>query len=465
MHKVTVDGGNSKKILWAEDGELLSKLLLENNIAVEHPCGGRGTCKKCTVIVNGESVLSCKYVIKGDTVVGIPIVSSIATASFGEETDCTSEEMCLCLDLGTTTMVLALMQENGGKIVKSVTRNNPQRAFAADVMSRVEYAAKNGTEKLRKILIEELNCMLQELCAYEIDTLYVAGNTVMLHLFFGTDPSGVGRAPYTPVFLEQKNMPAEYLGIKNVGTVISLPGISAFVGADIVAGLGYVGDAEEEKYNFLVDLGTNAEVVLYSKDKLYCTAAAAGPCFEGVNISSGMSATEGAIYSVSGYGHKTIGDCAPKGICATGLIDAMALMLDYEVIDETGFMEEKEFEVAEGVRLTQGDVRQFQLAKSAICSAMEALRKKADIDYDCIDKVFVAGGFSSKMNIGNAVKVGLFQKGLREKICPVNNSCLLGLVKYASTKSDLSHFTKKAEYVDLAADEYFQDLFIENMGF
>ncbi len=463
MHKVTVYDSDNKKIMWAEDGELLSKLL-ENNTDLEHPCGGRGVCGKCTVIINGEETLSCKYEVKGDIDVKIPFKGKIATADAGEETNRITEKVCLCFDIGTTTLALALVSAEEKKIIRTVTGNNPQRVFAADVMSRIDYASKNGTEKLQKVLINELNSMIEELCDRRVDTMFVAGNTTMLHLFFGIDPSGMGYAPYESAFLDKKKMPAENLGIINVGEVVSLPCISSFVGADIVSGLGYTMFSENGKYNLLIDLGTNAEVVLYSKNALYCTAAAAGPCFEGVNISCGMSAVEGAVYSYTGNMCLTVGNCEPKGLCATGLIDVVALLLEWGFLDESGFLEE-DFEIAKGVTITQEDIRQYQLAKAAICAAVEALVKKARISFEDIDKVYVAGGFSSKMNLGNAIRTGLLPREVIGKFCPINNSCLKGLVKYACEKNDFGMFLKNAEYVDLAKDEYFQDLFIEKMGF
>lgn len=462
MHKITISGKDNR-ILFAEDGAVLSDVLNENGEGVEHPCSGKGICKKCTLLVDGETVLSCQYKIKSDILVQIPRKGNIATAAAGKETGVTTENMCLCLDLGTTTLALALISDKGD-IVKSVTRNNPQRSFGADVMSRIDYAAKNGVERLQKVLIDELNLMIDYLDGGKVGTLFVAGNTTMLHTFFGVDPSGIGQAPYTPEFLEQKKMPAEEVGIKNVEEIISIPNISAFVGADIVSGLGFIQMPCEDKYNFLIDLGTNAEVVLYSKDKLYCTAAAAGPCFEGVNISNGMSAVEGAVYSYVGNRALTIGGGEPKGICATGLIDVIATLLQWEIVDETGFMEE-DFEIAKGVSLNQKDIRQFQLAKSAICATILTLLKKAEIGFDDVEKVYVAGGFSAKMNVGNAIKTGLLPKEVRGKICAVDNSCLQGLIKYACEKNDFEVFLKNAEYVDLAKDEYFQDLFIEKMGF
>ncbi|MBR5535627.1 MAG: DUF4445 domain-containing protein [Clostridia bacterium] len=461
MYKIIIE--NSGAVYEANDGELLSELLIRYGEMFEHPCSGKGICKKCTLTVDGESVLSCQYKIKSDIVVELPEKEAIATADAGKETGRVTKNMCLCLDIGTTTLHLALVSADEGAIVKSLVHNNPQRALGADVMSRIEYASRNGVYKLQRVLIDEVNQMIDE-TGEKVTTLYVAGNTTMLHTFFGIDPSDMGQAPYTPVFLDKKRMSGEDAGIRNVREVISLPNISAFVGADITAGLNFAEMPCKGKYNFLIDLGTNAEVVLYGNDKLYCTAAAAGPCFEGVNISSGMSATEGAIYSYTGNMCLIIGGGRAKGICATGLIDAIAVMLEEEIIDETGFMEE-DFEIKDSVKLTQGDIRQFQLAKSSIYSAVIALLKKAGIDFCDIDKVFVSGGFSSEMNLGNAIRAGLLPEEVRGRFYSVNNSCLGGLVKYACEKNDLDMFLKNAEYVDLASDKNFQELFIENMMF
>lgn len=469
MHKVTVICEGQKRIIYVEDGSLLSSVLIRENIDIEHPCSFKGICKKCCVEVNGKREFSCRYRVDGDITVKVAEKSNIMTASTGEESSSVTENMCLCLDLGTTTMVLALVAEDDGKIVKTLTANNPQRAFAADVMSRIEYASKNGVEELCRAVREKVNDMTQELLEYaegkKIERCYVAGNSTMLHLFFGVPCESMGYAPYTPVFLEEKKVRAEEVGLEGVKEVVSPEGISAFVGADIVAGLGYVEKRSKGEYNFLIDLGTNAEVVLYSKNRLYCTAAAAGPCFEGVNISCGMSAVEGAICSCTEYGFKTVGGIDAKGICATGLIDAVSLMLKHGVIDSSGYMEEKEYNLADNVTLTQADVRQFQLAKGAICSAMEALLRIAGISFDDVERVYVSGGFSSKINFSNALSVGLFPRECQGRLEAVDNSCLKGLADYASGKIDLSRFRRNAEYVDLAADEYFQELFIENMGF
>lgn len=468
-HKVSITEDGKEKTVFASDGERLKDVLLRENIAFEHPCGGMGKCGKCAAVINFETVLLCRYEIHEDINVIIPKKEAIATNTVAGETGKTTKDMCLCLDLGTTTLVMALVSCDDKTVIKTVTKNNPQRAFAADVISRIEYAEQNGTDKLRKVLTDEVCKMIDGLlCDFGIEklpTLYVVGNTVMLHILFGENPSGMGRAPYKAVFLDEREISGAQIGSGKIEKIVSMCSIAPFVGADITAGLNYVDRAQCGKYNLLIDFGTNAEIVLYGEDKCYVTSAAAGPCFEGVNISMGMSAVEGAIYSYTGRSVFTIGNAKPKGICATGLIDVIKVLLDGEYIDKSGFCEDGVCEIADGVSINQDDVRKFQLAKSAIRSATEALIKKANVGYDVIDKVFVAGGFSSKMNVGNAFAVGLFPKKLAGKTVCVNNSALLGLVKYSCGEYDVSHLVKNAEYVDLARDEYFEEKFIENMMF
>ncbi len=469
MHCVSLTENGKEKTVLASDGEKLKDVLLREKIATDHPCGGMGKCGKCKVTVNGEEVLSCQYEIHADITAEIKKNQAIATNAVTDETGCAAKNMCFCLDVGTTTLVLALVNRDEKKVIRTVTENNPQRAFAADVISRIEFSEKNAVEVLRKVLTDVICKMIDDIAnefeTPKIQNLYVVGNTVMLHILFGEDPSGMGRAPYEAVFLTERMMTGREIGTDKVEKIISMCSIAPFVGADITAGLNYVGRAKCGKYNFLVDLGTNAEIVLYGENVCYATSAAAGPCFEGVNISMGMSATEGAIYSYTGRNVFTIGNVKPKGICATGLIDAIKVLLDGEFIDKSGFCEDGECEIAENVSINQEDVRKFQLAKAAIHSAMEALVKKAGIGYDAIDKLFVAGGFSSKMNMGNAFAVGLFPKKLVGKTVCVNNSALLGVIKYSCGEYDVRSILKNAEYVDLAGNEYFEKRFIENMTF
>ncbi len=342
MYKVKI----GDEVIYAEGGEILSDVLLKHKKPVEHPCGGRGTCKKCKVNVNGKEELSCRYVINSDIEVSLSGTENIISETGADTTGSITKNLCFALDIGTTTIALALVSLDEGKIVKVITGTNPQRAFGADIMTRISYCRQNSQNELNRVVIAEINRLIGEFGIERIDTMYVAGNVTMLHLFFNVDCSSIGVAPYTPVFLESKSADAEDIGIIGVGKVISLPSVSSFVGADIVAGMNYTGFPSDGKYNLLVDLGTNAEVVLFSENSGLATAAAAGPCFEGANISFGMSATSGAVYSFSLKQNrekdvKTISDVPAKGICGTGLIDIIAELVKANIIDETGYMEDE----------------------------------------------------------------------------------------------------------------------------
>lgn len=459
MRKIKIDD----EILFADDGEKLSDILIKNGKKTAHPCGGRGVCGKCNVFVDGRKELSCQYKIHSDIEVVIPDAEEILSVTGADESERSTENMCFVLDIGTTTLALALVSLDEKKVIRVITSTNPQRIFGADVMSRIDYCRKNGVDEIQKVLSYEINRMIEAFEISEIDRMYVSGNTTMLHLFLGVDCSSMGVAPYTPVFLESKLIKAE--NYKSVREIITLPCISAFVGADLVAGLNLTEMPTDGKYNLLIDLGTNAEIILYSEDKILCTSAAAGPCFECANISSGMSAVDGAVFSYGKGRIETIGNTPAKGICGTGLIDVIAELLSDGTIDETGFMECEEFEIAENVSLTQGDIRQYQLAKSAICSAVLSLMKSESIDSERIEKVYLSGGFSAKINIDNAIRTGLIPEKFKDKCIAINNSSLLGTVKYANEKNNLSALTEKAEYMDLSSDKYFSDLFIENMAF
>ena len=454
------------EILFAEKGELLSDILIRNGKSVEHPCGGKGTCRKCKVYVDGREELSCQYRVNTDVSVSFFSQSEIVSETGTEIKDENTENACFCLDLGTTTLALALVSLDTGNVLKVETATNPQRIFGADIMTRIDYCQKNGVEKLQSVLVEKINTMIDKFNVSALD-MYVSGNVTMLHTLFGTDCSSIGVSPYKAQFLEIRTQNGENLGIRKVKDVISLPSIHSFVGADLVAGMNYVGILEQGKYNLLVDLGTNAEIVLYSNNSALCTSTAAGPCFEGANISCGMSATDGAIYKFSRENGQmeieTINKKSPQGICGTGLVDIVAELIDNE-IDATGFMKE-DFKIYGNISINQADVRQFQLAKSAVYSGILTLISLEKIDFDKIQRMYISGGFSAKINIENAIKVGLLPKELKEKCVAINNSSLLGTAKFAYEKNNLNSYVENAEYVDLSTNLDFSKLFINNMKF
>jgi len=460
MYKVEING----QIELVADGTRLSDVLREHGFSVDLPCGGRGVCGKCLVLVDGREELSCRYLVHSDiTVTAAPIEEVYVPA---EITACgVAKHPVLVLDIGTTTLALALVDTDGGAILRQITATNPQRVYGADVMSRIDYASRHGAVPLKRVLVGEINRLLSQLPDHRADTLYVAGNTTMLHLLFGEECTSLGVAPYTPHFLGERRESAVSLGIIGVGEVVSLPGIHTFVGADIVAGLHCIGLPAAGKYRLLVDLGTNAEVALYSSDVLLCTAAAAGPCFEGASISCGMSAVRGAVYAYSADGVKTIDNVPPRGVCGTGLVDVMAALVKSDAMDETGYLEGESFMVAPNVTLTQEDVRQFQLAKAAVYAAIMTLLFRQGVSYDDVEQLYITGGFATTLDIDNAVSVGLLPAELKGRCTAIANSSLQGAVRFACGDQDLSVWLRNGTYVDLSADPAFTDLFIQSMMF
>lgn len=455
----------NEQVFQAQEGALLSDVLAKAHCRVAHPCGGHGNCKKCLVTVDGHPVLSCQYRIYKDISVVVPQQSAIASQSGAAETGQLSENLCFALDIGTTTLALALVDLDARAIVKTVVQNNPQCVYGADIMSRIDHCRHHGVTELFLSLRDAINAMIASFSVKQVETLYVSGNTTMLHLFWNADCSAMGVAPYTPAFLESREASAAMLGFQGVRRVFSLPGISSFVGADLVAGLNLVGRPTSGKYRLLVDLGTNAEILLFSDQVLLGTAAAAGPCFEGANISCGMSATAGAVCSYKKGRIETIDNAPACGICGTGLVDVIAALLQNGTMDETGYMACGRVSIAPGVTLTQGDIRQFQAAKAAVCSAIITLLNRQGLHPEDVEALYISGGFSAGIDPASAVITGLLPKTFEDKCVQLHNSSLLGCCKYAWEQGDLSALLSGAEYVDLSASPDFSRLFIENMLF
>ncbi len=460
-----IRGTEGREVL-CESGVTLSDVLTRHGYYLPHPCGGKGTCGKCTVSVNGEATLSCRFTVNGDTTVTLPPEETLHDDSPEENADLIGEA-CLCLDLGSTTLALALIDTSNGRVIGRLSRMNPQRAFGADVISRIEHCMRGGTDELPRPLMDTLIEMTENLLdsrkISSVGKMYVAGNTTMLHILAGVDPSPMGKAPYTPEFLGEVVIDHPE-ALPQVDKMVLLPGVSAFVGADITAGISHIGISKG--YRLLIDLGTNAEIALFSEGGILCTAAAAGPCFEGANISCGMSATAGAVYSCDEEGRcQVIGGGSAVGICGTGLIDAVAYGVRSDLVDEDGYLEDETLPLCDGVSLTQKDVRELQLAKSAIRAATECLIKRAGISYTDIESLYVSGGFSAALDPKNAAFIGLIPEELAAKLCGIDNSSLLGTIKYAVSGGSLGFDVTAAKYVDLSADASFSALFMDYMSF
>lgn len=459
-NKVTliIDG---RKVV-AEKGARLSDILQSEGYRFSMPCGGRGICRKCKVFADGEEVLACRYVVSQDASIELPSVSHKA---YGQSESKPRGECRIAVDAGTTT-VEAVVLDGDDKIVGRIRFQNPQSVYGADVINRIDYCKKHGARALQKILVEELNVQLNKLLSEEsqVTRIDFAGNTVMTHLLLGEDCAAMGEYPYTPSFLKSVTLDARELGLPFNCKANTLPCISAFVGGDTVAGLLTLSEPSEGKYSLYVDLGTNAEIVLFDAKSYTATSAPAGPCMEGANISCGMSAINGAITHFA-YPDKItfIGD-APQGVCGSGLIDAVGQLYKAGVIDDGGDMKE-DYNLADGVILKREDIRQYQLAKSAIRAATEQLLEYRGVAKQDVQTVYLAGGFSAHTDVDNAVATGLIPRELRDKCIAVGNRSLVGCALYRDNEKTAEKISADTEFLELNDSEDFADKFVKYMSF
>ena len=419
----------------------------------------------------------------------------------------------IAFDIGTTTVVGYLIDLESGEELSALAKTNPQIIHGDDVISRIGFAQqpKGGLEKLQKEIVITLNEIIRETTQKaEIDksNIYetvIVGNTCMHHLFLGLNPINLAPSPYIPVIKESlslkvKDIPG--LSLNPAANIYMLPNISAFVGADILAGILSTSMWREDKTILLVDLGTNGEVVLGSKGELRACSAAAGPAFEGARISSGMRAAEGAIGIVKidnkFINYKVIEDGKVRGICGSGLIDLITELLKLGLINKSGKLidrEEANSELSEEIRkriikgqrgnkfllvkgketekgkpiyLTQKDIREVQLAKAAIYAGIKILLKEVNISLEDIQEIFLAGAFGNFIDKKSAVRIGLLPNLPLNKIESVGNAAGRGAeISLCSKKMREvgEEISKKVKYVELSSRSDFQEEFIKAISF
>jgi len=495
-------------------GIRLSVWLAKNGYPVTADCGGKGTCGKCRVFVEsgtfwGDAAKTTTESPDADGMIrschawcpetgaqirlietvggGLTAFSANDDASSAAENPVCGRRLGAALDIGTTTLAMALVDLDSGEIVSTVSRRNPQRSFGADVMSRIG-AVINDADNLsvmQSVLLNDIRTMIGELSsALDTDqkpkTMTVAGNTTMLHLFCGVSPAGMGAYPFTPEFLDSKTFPGSDLDLP-FETVTTLPGAHAFIGGDVTAGMLLLRLSEEAEPVMLIDIGTNGEMVLFTGTnhgaKFYAASAAAGPALEGAGISTGVGGIIGAVCSVSDVNGQiicnTIHAKPPIGICGSGLIDLAAVLLARGDLDETGYLEDEPISYAvteDGtpLALTQEDVRALQLAKSAMRAGMEALCDAAEIPLTSLSKIAVAGGLGYYMNLDSACSIGLLPIELRTKLQTVGNTALGGaalLLANPDLSEEIGREAASCKIIDLNMSAAFNELFITHMMF
>jgi uncharacterized 2Fe-2S/4Fe-4S cluster protein (DUF4445 family) len=483
--------------LKALDGENLFMLLRDHGFQVYSPCGGKGSCGKCLVHVRGYGdVTACLFPVVSSIEVVMPYQNEarILTAQHdltldlplqpGPVAKLSDRPLGLAIDLGTTTLVFYLVDLISGMLIETRSMLNPQAAFGQDVITRIQHASTDtGLQKLHQVIIGAINSQAglflqrHQLTPENLVKIMVAGNNTMLHLLLGEDPSSMGQAPYTPRFTAVQVKSGKDLGMlcHKQAEITLLPSVSAFVGSDIIAGLGSINFPKIDANCLFVDLGTNGELALVTPPRIWCCATAAGPVFEGANISCGVGGVEGAIAEFSESGMEIIGDEKPLGICGSGLVDVIALLLDKGLIDSTGLMME-DFEIVpeeasasgRSIFVNQEDVRQVQLAKSAIATGISLLLRHAGLVHNDIDALFLAGGFGNYLNVDNAMKIGLLPAQLQGKVISLGNTAGTGAllaIKSLSFRDVLDSILHKAWHIELSEDENFPLEYAMNMNF
>lgn len=508
---------------------------------IETPCGGKGTCGKCKVTVTKpyyKDVLACRTRIcdgmeiivgrkestgtKEDSMVVLTnggnvsekfnehvnrnVVLKEETVNESEKVESNAGTLAAC-DIGTTTVVCYLIDKETGQIISTRSSANPQRSFGADVLSRIEAAGRieassePGLKIMQTQIVSLLNGFISEMLTEcgrtKVSRFSVAGNTVMCHLLMGISPEKLGKAPFMPDEYFGREFNPLDIGIENCQTMIIFPAVSGFVGGDITAGM--METVNRNELTLYLDIGTNGEMALGKGDRYVCCATAAGPAFEGAQIELGMPASKGAVDKVWLEGRRikysVIGNDRPVGLCGSGLIDALAVLLKAGIIDENGtilsgqelpilfrsYVFEVEAEetaqstepslavhIAPGVYITQEDIRKLQLAKGAIAAGIEVLFK----EYGCkpcdLDILTFAGGFGNYIDKASAAAIGLFPQELLDKAKEVGNAAGNGAVSAALSQEAWERaleISKDMRYIELASYPHFNEMYVEHMNF
>lgn len=411
----------------------------------------------------------------------------------------------IAIDIGTTTIAAYLEDLSTGQKIDNIGRLNPQKAYGADVITRIGYTKANeeGLQILHTLIKNEINNVIEALCLKngitqeEIYEVSIVGNTTMLHLFCNIPCENIANSPYIPTFTSSLMIKGKDMKIKinPEGYILIAPSVAAYVGADTIGAVLSSGMSQNKEICLLLDIGTNGEIVIGNKEKLLCCSAAAGPAFEGANITCGVGAVDGAINHVDFSKepmYTTINNYPPIGICGSGLIDAVAELKKYKIVNESGRMKKREelsptipvnilsrireidgkisflFDEEKTILLTQGDIRKLQLAKGAVLTGINILIKEMNISSDQVTHVYLAGGFGSFINIDSALEIKLIPKDLKGKISSIGNAAGAGARQLLIDDNSLELANKiksKMEYLELSNYPGFQMYYTEALHF
>ncbi len=471
------------------------------SFGVDFPCAGRGTCGKCRYKLLSGSIsltpahaqfldkkgwgaewrLACYSFVGEDITIHIDQLDDSSILSDNSYFDFVPRRgFGVAVDLGSTTIVSQLVDLESGEVVASRAVMNPQSSYGADIISRISFAMESpeNLSLLSQLVRDVIFLHIREFMhiAQSSFEVVIVGNSVMHHLFCGIDPAPLAAYPFESDRNEMVTMSAEELqwDLPCDVQLHFMPNISHFVGSDILAGIIAVGMDRSAKCQILIDLGTNGEIVIGNKERLICTSTAAGPAFEGVNISQGMKAVLGAVYRISATQSGeaecgVIGGAEPKGICGSGLVDAVKYLLQSEQIDATGMIvgDGRSVNICDGVSLTDADIREFQLAKSAIATGIHFILKEFGISISDVDKVYISGGLGTHVNAEHASSVGLITLDNISQLVKARNSALAGAKQllYSEYRQLVPALLAKSDYCSLEGQVDFQDVYCDHLYF
>ena len=494
--------------LSAQPGQSLLDVLREyGDLPIHAPCGGQGICEKCAVYLSGPGgevpVLACRTPAKDGMMLRLPPDAPLVVELHGKTAGTLTPDPGLkgygiACDVGTTTVVCHLVELSTGRVLATVGEGNAQRAYGADVIARIRTSMDGLRPALTAAVTGQLSRMIGELCrsanvpAGQVSRMAVAGNTTMCHLLAGLPPDSIGVAPFTPASLFGDCHDAKTIGLPFDGEVYICPAVSGYVGGDITADMLCAGLDRTQIPALLIDVGTNGEMALGCGDKFMCCSTAAGPALEGAQIRFGMTAAPGAISEVRYEGGKVvcsvIGGGEPVGLCGSGLIDAMAVMLDLGAIDETGRMPDMEdddisdeaapclfqldgepaFRLAGQVAVTQSDVRMLQLGKGAIAAGIRVLLDSYGADFGQVGQLLLAGGFGSYIRPESAARIGLIPAELLGVTRAIGNAAAQGALEALvseEARARLANLQKAMDYRELSGLPQFNDAYMDAMMF
>ena len=463
-------------------GTTVLEAMIRAGLHPDAPCGGRGTCGKCKVQVNGNTALACQTQVREDLIVTLPetdAVSILETGVTGTVQADGIHEYVAAFDIGTTTLVAFLLSGKTGELLATASSMNPQAQYGADVIARIESAMGADTPVLQEAILPKLRELLGELAQEagidqnEIRLVSMVGNTAMHHLLLGIDPRPLVTPPYMPNIRQALELPAApMLPIHPGGVLRVLPNIAGFVGGDTVGCMTAVDFGNLDRLNLMIDIGTNGEMVLGTGSRRIACSTAAGPAFEGAKISMGMRGSPGAIDHTwiedGNLRWHTIGGEEPKGICGSGLLDLVACLLDLEILDESGYLEETFTIPGTAVSLTQKDIREVQLAKAAIRAGIELMCVHLGVQPEDIQSVLLAGAFGNYMDPRSACRIGMIPPVLLDRIKPIGNAAGEG-AKLCAVSAERYEYSKQlaaeTEFLELASRPEFQDCFVDALEF